>query len=372
MKTKKTATLLLSVLLLSLFVFSCQPKTLQPEKKDNLKNKSVSEAPKKELASDLEFLVANSDTQLFRKNYQSVLTVYSLLTKSENGISGFAFSENNRSLNFFTASENVYSFNLAENKLKKVEVANGGKIIPLGFSEDGDKLIFVQIPPEKETLERFKGTYCVHSFKKSQSEPLFKEKLMFLGASLPDELFLNDIEEGGSEKSDVYVVHLKTKKSRLFIKNAQLIEKSPDNQKFLLSRLSGEWYEKNGDASHLELWIVNYDGSNLEKIAFVGMQPGACFSPDGSKIAFLQVYNPKKPAQLVIFDLQTKNQKIARSLKKYNLEKLQWIDSDRLLFTTNPYAGKSFVGLYSLGKNTWVKIFDDASVNNVLKVFVKR
>ncbi len=372
LKIKKPAAILfIGLLLLSFPGLSCQKKTTKSVKKNKLKSKPLSKTLTKELASDLEFLVASYDTQLFKKNIDSTLETYTLLPKSENGIFSFALSNDNQFLNFVTASENVYSFDFIKKKLKKVEVNTGKKFVPLGFNDKGDKLLIVEIPPEKEGSERFNGTYYAYSFEKNKSEPLIKNKLMFLGAWFSEQLYLNDVEGGGSEKSDVYFFDLKNKKKSLFIKNAKLIAESPDKKKFLLSRLASDWYEKNGDASHCELWAVNENGSNLEKIAFTGMPPNACFSPDGLKIAFLRVYDFKKPAQLVIYDCQTKSQQSVKSLENYNLVKLQWIDSDRLIFSTNPYAGKSFVGLYSLKKDIWIKLFDNANANQILKVFIK-
>lgn len=372
MKTIKRVTILLTGLfLLSIFNLSCQNKTVKLDKKNDSKTKTESKVLIEKLASDLEFLVASSDTQLIQKNISSILKTYPLLSKSENGILSFTFSSNNRFLNFVTASGGIYSFDFATNKLKKVEINGGKKTVPLDFNDDGDKLLFVEIPPGKEGLERFTGNYYIYSFKDEKSEPLFKDKLMFLGAWLPERLYLNDIKGHGSEKSNVYLIDLATKKKSLFLKNAQLIGVSPDKQKFLLLRLSGNWYEKNGDVSHSELWMVNQNGSNLEKIAFTGMQPNARFSPDSSKIAFLRVYAPQKPAQLVIYDYQTKIQRAVKGLEDYNLETIQWVDSDRLIFSTSPFAEKSFVGLYSLKENSWIKLFDDATANQILKVYIK-
>ncbi len=372
MKTKKRRVILfVSLLLLLILNLSCQEKASNSKKKNDLKTKAESKVLKKEIASDLEFLVASSDTQILKKNIESLLETYSILPKTENGISRFTFSSSNRFLHFVTANENFYSFDLASKKLKKINLGSRQKIYTLGFDDSGEKLLFVEIPPGEEGSERFIGTYHAYYMKKNKSEPLFRDKIKFFGAWFSEKLYLNDIKGQGSEKSDVYLIDLKNKNISLFIKNAQLIGKSPDNKKFLLFRLASGWYEKNGDSTNGELWVINRDGSGLEKIAFTGMPPNACFSPDGSKIAFLKVRNPKRTVQLLIYDCQNKSQHLIKRLEKYNLEKLQWIDADRLIFSTNPYAGKSFVGVYSLKKDAWVKIFDDASANQILKVFIK-
>ena len=79
---------------------------------------------------------------------------------------------------------------------------------------------------------------------------------------------------------------------------------SPDHgARIIFSSNMDDWHEKLQEYGHnLELYLINQDGSGLERITFnTGFDSFPMFSPDGKKLVFGTNRNPDKPRATNVF-----------------------------------------------------------------------
>jgi Tol biopolymer transport system component len=77
----------------------------------------------------------------------------------------------------------------------------------------------------------------------------------------------------------------------------------PDGRRIIFSSNMDDWLEEKKTYGHnFELYMINIDGTGLERLTFNKVFDGfPMFSPDGKKLAFASNRNPQKPRATDIF-----------------------------------------------------------------------
>jgi Tol biopolymer transport system component len=105
---------------------------------------------------------------------------------------------------------------------------------------------------------------------------------------------------------DIWVMDADGSNKRLIVRNGATNwapSWHPDGRRIIFSSNKDDWRDDIKQYGHnFELYIVDLDGTNLERITYnKTFDSFPMFSPDGKKLVFASNRNPRKPRQTDIF-----------------------------------------------------------------------